>query len=85
MTVADARTIISNLEVLDDDPGLSSKLLKGLAEWCIRYTPAVSIDLPDGLILDASGCAHLWAVKDYISRICYKIKKYWLLCSCSNG
>jgi protein ImuB len=60
MAVADARAIITSLEVLDDQPGLSTKLLNGLAEWCIRYTPAVAIDLPDGLILDVSGCAHLW-------------------------
>ena len=75
MTVADARTIISNLEVLEDDPGLSSKLLKGLAEWCIRYTPAVSIDMPDGLILDASGCAHLWGGERlYLADIVIRLK-----------
>ena len=75
MTVADARTIISNLEVLEDDPELSSKLLKGLAEWCIRYTPAVSIDLPGGLILDASGCAHLWGGERlYLADIVIRLK-----------
>jgi len=60
MALADARAIIPSLEVLDDQPDLSIRLLKGLAEWCIRYTPAVAIDTPDGLILDVSGCAHLW-------------------------
>ena len=60
MSVADARAIIPSLEVLDDDPELSAKLLKGIAEWCIRFTPLAGIDLPDGLLLDVSGCAHLW-------------------------
>src|ERR1700712_1368129 len=44
MAVADARAVIPSLEVLDDKPGLEEKLLKGLAEWCIRFTPVVAID-----------------------------------------
>jgi protein ImuB len=59
-TVADARAIIPGLEVLDDIPGLSDKLLAALAGWCIRFTPIVAVDPPDGLILDVSGCPHLW-------------------------
>ncbi len=60
MLVADARAISPSLQVFDDIPDLPGKLLTRLAEWCIRFTPSVSIDLPDGLILDVSGCAHLW-------------------------
>jgi len=74
MSAADARALIPSLQVLDDKPGLSSKLLKGLAECCIRYTPIAAIDPPDGLVLDVSGCAHLWGgerpyLKDIIMRI----------------
>src|SRR6185436_12888803 len=43
-----------------DKPELPQQLLSNIAEWCIRFTPAVAIDAPDGLLLDASGCAHLW-------------------------
>lgn len=60
MAVADARAIIPALPVFDDQPDLAGKLLQSLAEWCIRYTPVTAIDAPDGLILDVSGCAHLW-------------------------
>jgi protein ImuB len=60
MAVADAKAIVPSLEVVDDIPGQAAKLLKALGEWCIRYTPMIAIDLPDGLILDVSGCAHLW-------------------------
>jgi protein ImuB len=60
MVVADARAIIPSLEVLDDKPELPGKLLNSIARWCIRYTPLVAIDPSDGLILDATGCAHLW-------------------------
>lgn len=60
MTLADARALIPSLEVVDDKPGLADRLLKALAEWFVRYTPLAAIDAPDGLLLDATGCAHLW-------------------------
>jgi len=77
IVVADARAIISSLQVLDDKPGLSKKLLTGIAEWCIRFTPAVAIDEPDGLILDVSGCAHLWGdEKKYLADIFKRLKGF---------
>jgi len=60
MTLADARVLVNNLEVGEDDPGLIEKAMHRLAHWCIRFTPIVGIDLPDGLIMDVTGCAHLW-------------------------
>lgn len=60
MTVADARAIFPALQVVEDQHVLTDKLLNRLAEWCIRFTPSVAVNLPDGLILDVSGCAHLW-------------------------
>lgn len=60
MVLADARAILPGLQVLDDIPDLSERLLKRLAEWCIRFTPSVAVDLPDGLLLDVAGCSHLW-------------------------
>ncbi|WP_205511000.1 Y-family DNA polymerase [Longitalea arenae] len=70
MVVADARMLLPSLEVLDHIPGLYEKLLGKLAEWCIRFSPYVAIDAPDGLIFDASGCAHLWGGDiDYLSTI----------------
>lgn len=60
MALADARAIIPELEVQDNRPDLIDKLLARLAEWCIRFTPIVAVDPPDGLLLDATGCSHLW-------------------------
>lgn len=60
MALADARAFVPDLEVLDDMPDLAGKLLKRLAEWCIRFTPMAAVDLPDGLLLDVTGCSHLW-------------------------
>ncbi len=70
MVLADARAIISPLQYFDDEPERNEKLLNGLAEWMIRYTPIVAVDLPDGLILDVSGCAHLWSgEQQYLANI----------------
>lgn len=75
IAAADAKAITTNLEVIDYPLGKESKLLKQLGLWCIRYTPIVSIDLPDGLILDISGCAHLWGgEKAYLKEIVLKLR-----------
>ncbi|HTK19208.1 MAG TPA: DNA polymerase Y family protein [Mucilaginibacter sp.] len=59
MTIADAKINAPNLQVFNDKPQRNIRLLKGLAEWCQRYTPLVAIDPPDGLLLDVTGCTHL--------------------------
>jgi len=60
MAVADCKAILPFLQVFDNKEGQAEKLLTALAEWCLRYTPVAAIDLPDGLVLDISGCTHLW-------------------------
>jgi protein ImuB len=75
MIVPDARIIFPSLQIFDDRPGLSHKLLTKLCLWCIRYTPITAIDSPDGLILDVSGCAHLWGSEEiYLRDIINKLK-----------
>jgi protein ImuB len=60
LTLADARARVPTLAVAEADPGADLALLKRLADWCERYTPLVALDPPDGLILDITGCAHLF-------------------------
>lgn len=60
MALADARALVPELIAEDDKPDLIHKLLPRLAEWCIRFSPFVCVDFPDGLILDSTGCSHLW-------------------------
>lgn len=77
MVVADARAIISSLEIMDDRPELSKKLLTGIAEWCIRFTPVAAIDEPAGIILDATGCTHLWGDENrYLTEIYKRISGF---------
>jgi protein ImuB len=75
MALADARAIIPDLQVLDDKPDLADKLLKRIAEWCIRFTPIAAIDPPDGIILDVTGCSHLWSGDEpYLNEIVNRLK-----------
>jgi len=79
MAAADAKAIIPDLEVINDIPGQDYKLLKALGEWCIRYTPLIAIDMPNGLLLDITGCPHLWGgEREYLKTIvtCLRSKGY---------
>jgi len=60
MPLADARAMYPSLTVADADSQADRALLEAAADWCDRYTPLVGLDPPDGLLLDVSGCAHLF-------------------------
>lgn len=75
MVVADARAIFPSLQVVDTKDRMEADLLNTLAEWCIRYTPDVAIDLPDGLILNISGCPYLWGgERAYLKDLVLKLR-----------
>src|SRR5690348_7717735 len=74
MAVADARVLCPTLQILQDEQAHETRILTGLANWFNRYAPWVAIDPPDGLILNATGCAHLWGgeqgyLRDIIERL----------------
>jgi protein ImuB len=48
------------LDVVQEDADADAALLEGIADWCLRYTPLVACDAPDGLLLDITGCTHLY-------------------------
>ena len=101
MPVADCRAIVPDVQVLDYNPDQPQKLLSALADWCIRYAPSVAVYLPDCLILDVSGCTHLWGGEvEYLKDIERKFKTFgytirfamadtagtaWAVCRFSNG
>ncbi len=77
MVLADCKALVPELTVLDYDVAEPKKLLHALAEWCIRYSPFISIDLPDVLILDVSGCTHLWGGEEnYLKDIHKKFNEF---------
>jgi protein ImuB len=59
MALADARARVPELVIFDRDEAADCAWLERIAEGCIRYTPLVEMDSPDGIILDVTGCAHL--------------------------
>ncbi|HET7681795.1 MAG TPA: DNA polymerase Y family protein [Xanthobacteraceae bacterium] len=74
MALADARAMYPALAAADADPHADAKLLEAVADWCDRYTPLVGLDAPDGLLLDITGCAHLFGgeaalCRDLIERL----------------
>jgi len=75
MVLADARAIEPSLIYHDYPPALEEGLLKRIGEWSIRFTPFASVDLPDGLVLDATGCAHLWGGEEaYLTDISKRLR-----------
>ncbi len=65
MTLAHARALVpngSNAEVLTPphEPAQDITALKALAHWAIRFSPLVTPDPPDGLLLNVTGCARLY-------------------------
>jgi protein ImuB len=60
MALADARAMYPKLLCADHDPEADRRLLIAIADWCDRYTPLIGIDPPDGIVLDITGCAHLF-------------------------
>ena len=61
MTLAHARALLpSDTRVESHDPLRDQQTLTALGRWAIRFTPVVAPDPPDGLLLDTTGCAHLF-------------------------
>lgn len=60
LALADARARVPALDAVDADPAADRAWLDRLADGCVRYTPMVASAPPDALLLDITGCAHLF-------------------------
>lgn len=58
--LADAQAMLPDLVLRAADPANYAELLQRLGHWALRFTPIVALDVPDGLILDVSGCTDLF-------------------------
>ena len=56
----DAAALVPDLVTADAAPEADAAALTALVDWCVRFSPAVAADPPDGLFLDISGVAHLF-------------------------
>lgn len=60
MTLADARAQVPQLDARPHDPEADRAFLGHLLEGFGRFSPMVAGDDPHGLMLDVTGCAHLF-------------------------
>jgi protein ImuB len=80
--LANARAMVQPLDIVPADEKADAALLDGIADWCDRFTPLVSLDAPDGLFLDITGAAHLFGgetamlanVRDAIARQSFAVQ-----------
>ena len=56
----DAAALVPDLVTAEAEPDLDAEALRALADWCVRFSPGVALDAPDGLFLDIAGVDHLW-------------------------
>lgn len=68
MTLADARAREPGLRIFEADAHADQDWLERLCDGCARYTPIAALDPPQGLLLDISGCAHLWNGEEALAR-----------------
>ena len=60
LALAQARAMHPALIAVPEDQAADARVLDALADWCQRYTPLIAVDGSDGILLDISGCAHLF-------------------------
>ena len=58
--LADARAAVPDLLSEIHEPAEDKNSLLGLCRWMERYSPWVSPDMPDGILLDVTGVPHLF-------------------------
>lgn len=68
MPLTDARARIPDINTQEIDRVAERKALESIAEWMDRWTPITGLDGPDGLMLDVTGCAHLYGEEEALMR-----------------
>lgn len=63
-TLADARALLPELAIAEADDKADARLIERLTVLSERFTPTVALDLPNGLMLDITGCAHLLGTEE---------------------
>jgi len=60
MTLAEARAIHPAIITDTATPAADAAALEALARYLVRYTPLVALDGRDGILMDVTGCPHLF-------------------------
>jgi len=77
MAVAHANALVAGLTVAEADGEADAAGLRQLAMWAARrWSPIAAPDPPDGLLIDATGCAHLFGGEEaMLARIVAKLER----------
>lgn len=69
MALTQARALVPELDVQDDDPAGDLRELERLALYAVRrWSPTSQIDAPGGLLLDLTGVPHLYGGEEQMAR-----------------
>ena len=60
LKATDAHALVPDLVTAEAEPEADAAALIALCDWCVRFSPAVAADPPDGFFLDIAGTDHLW-------------------------
>jgi protein ImuB len=75
MTVTHAQSLIPDLQVANATPDEDEAALLRLSLWCVKYSPLVTPDPPDGIFIDVAGSAHLFQGEAVlISDLCRRLR-----------
>lgn len=64
MMLSDARAAIPDILTANANPHRDARFLKSLLRWATRTSPLVARNGTDGLLLDTTGCDHLYGGED---------------------
>lgn len=74
--IADAQATYPMLVLRPANPAADLAFLRRLAVWALRFTPLASVDPPDGLVLDVTGCTGLFGGEaSFLDRVCASLQR----------
>ena len=60
MLVADAKAVHPDIVLVHETDDMFVDLLLNIARFCIRFSPDAALEDDDGVVINCSGCTHLW-------------------------
>jgi protein ImuB len=77
-SISDARALCPGLTTQENDPLAEAQFLTRLHRWAGKFTPWIAIHPPASLMMDISGCAHLFggeaALAELITDDCERLR-----------
>ena len=84
LSLADARARVPEIVGVPAEPEADAQALLNIADWCWRYTPIVVQRPPASIILDITGCAHLFGgEQSMLNEIAFRLAGQGFMCFAS--